>query len=135
MKKETISMMSEMEFAEPVNDDFIETVEHTMNIVFPEQYKRFMKLTNGAEGPLGDNSYLSIWPLDEIASLNDDYGVSKFTPGLVYFGSDGGGTAYAFDFRAVPPVIVEFPFDSIDIDDAVKIADTIDGFIATLYQR
>lgn len=135
MKKETFAMMSEMEFVEPASEELIEAVENEMNIVFPEQYLRFMKLTNGAEGPLGSNSYLSIWPLDEIPPLNDEYGVREFTPGLVYFGSDGGDTAYAFDFRAVPPVIVEFPFDSIDIDNAVKIADTIDGFIAALYQR
>lgn len=135
MRKETIEMMSEMDFVDPVNTDDITAVENEMNIVFPGQYKDLMKTTNGAEGPLGENAYLSIWPLDEIASLNEEYGVSKFTPGLVFFGSDGGDTAYAFDYRVIPPTIVEIPFDSIEIEDAVKIADTIEDFIAALYQQ
>lgn len=133
MKRETIDMMKEMEFADPVDNDFFSSVEKETGIVFPKEYKDFMLTTNGAEGPLGDNSYLAIWPLDEIVSLNEDYGVQKFTPGLLYFGSDGGGTAYAFDKRMVPPTIVEFPFDSIHIEDAVRIADTFDEFIYKLF--
>lgn len=135
MKKETIDMMKEMDFSDPADSEIIASVEREVGMEFPEQYKDFMRTSNGAEGPLGDSSYLSIWPLDEIADLNEDYGVKKFTPGLLYFGSDGGGTAYAFDNRVVPPNIVEFPFDSIHIEDAVKIADTLDEFIYKLYVR
>lgn len=135
MKKLAIDLMREMDFADPADSELLTSVQQKMGIEFPVQYKDFMKITNGAEGALGGNSYLSVWPLDEIASLNEDYGVSKFTPGLVYFGSDGGGTAYAFDYRATPPSIVEFPFDSIHIEDAIKIADTLDEFIFELYKR
>ena len=133
--KNTIDLMREMDFAAPADDELIIRTECEMGVEFPEQYKEFMKITNGAEGALGENSYLAIWSLDEIASLNEDYGVRKFTPGLVYFGSDGGGNAYAFDYRGATPVIVEFPFDSIHIEDAVKIADTLEAFISELNKK
>jgi len=135
MKKEILDLMSEMDFCNPLPEDAMKELEAELNVVFPTEYKALMKITNGAEGPLGENAYLSIWPLDEIAELNENYGVQKFTPGLVYFGSDGGDTAYAFDFRADPPAIVAIPFDSIEIEDAEKIADTPEEMILFLYRQ
>lgn len=134
MREEILRYMSEMDFTDPSEETAIAAVEAELNISFPQQYWDFMLTTNGAEGPLGENAYLTIWPMEEIVSLNAEYGVSKFTPGLLYFGSDGGGTAYAFDFRDEIPVIVGFPFDSIEIEDAEKIADTFEEFISALFQ-
>jgi hypothetical protein len=42
--------------------------------------------------------------------MNAGYGVSKFAPHLLLFGTDGGGEAYAFDTRTEPWNVVEVPF-------------------------
>ena len=34
------------------------------------------------EGPIGDMGYLSIWPIDEIVELNQEYAVDEFYPEL-----------------------------------------------------
>ena len=122
--EEIFALMSDMELEEPTTEAEITAVENAMQIKFPIEYKEFMKKSNGAEGAIGENSYLSIWPMNEIVELNEGYGVADFTPGLVYFGSDGGGMAYAFDSRKEYMPIVEFPFDSIHIEDAKLIANT-----------
>ena len=46
--------------------------------------------------------------------------VSEFAPGLILFGSDGGGEAYAFDVREAVPIIVEVPFIGMGGDEAKR---------------
>ena len=76
-----------------------------------------MLSSNGAEGSIGKNSYLAIWSIENIAQYNADYDVNEFNPGLVYFGSDGGEMAFAFDNRSSETPIVTLPFESIDHED------------------
>ncbi len=94
-----IDLMKNVDMGSVIDEKKIFNVEKRMNIEFPIGYKEFIKTYNGAEGEIGENSYIVIWKIEEIAELNNEYGVSEFTPGLVYFGSDGGGMAYAFDMR------------------------------------
>ena len=97
MEDSYLNLMENVKFGDAVSVERILEVENEMGIKFPMFYKSFMQNHNGAEGEVGKNSYLAIWTIDEIAELNRDYGVNDFTPGLVYFGSDGGGMAFAFD--------------------------------------
>jgi hypothetical protein len=101
----------------PTTREALAGLESKLRIKLPNQYINFMMQSNGAEGSIG-NSYLVIWPIENIEQLNVDYAVNEFTPGLVYFGSDGAGMAYAFDNREENTTIVEFPFESIHIEDA-----------------
>lgn len=89
--------------------------------------------SNGAEGSIGENSYLAIWSVEEIVPLNKDAKVEEFTPGLVFFASDGGGMAYAFNKREENVSIVEIPDDSIHIEDAKLIGKTFNDFLQNLY--
>ena len=109
-------------------------VETRLGIKLPDQYINFMMESNGAEGNIG-SSYLAIWTAEQIAQLNKDYAVNDFTPGLVYFGSDGGGMAYAFDNRTDLISIVEFPFDSIHIEDAKTCGNTFLEFQQFLFNQ
>jgi hypothetical protein len=43
------------------------------------------------------------------------YAIREFAEGLVIFGSDSGGTAYAFDTRYEETTIVEVPFIGMDL--------------------
>ncbi|MDR0514415.1 MAG: SMI1/KNR4 family protein [Coriobacteriaceae bacterium] len=122
-----------METNPPATDEAIKEAEDELGMAFPREYREFMLESNGAEGRIGQNSYLAIWPVEEVAPLNKVAKVEEFTPGLVYFGSDGGGIAYAFDKRVVSLPIVKFHDELIHIEEAVKIADTFTGFLQYLY--
>jgi hypothetical protein len=110
-------------------------VERTFGISFPSQYVDFMTKSNGAEGFVGLNSYLMLWPVEEIVSLNKGYPVHKFAPGLVLFGSDGGGMAYAFDARSRTMPIVTIPFIGLDIKEAKLCGYTFVEFLEYLYNQ
>jgi hypothetical protein len=88
----------------------------SLGINLPEDYIDFLLNSNGGEGVIG-NSYLALWAVEDIPSLNEAYAVNEFAPSLVIFGSDGGGTAYAFDKRIGQ--IVEVPFVGM-ADNAVR---------------
>lgn len=127
--------MMDMDLNEPSNLSSINITEENLKIKFPEQYKNFLMAHNGAEGPIGGNSYLVLWPIEDIISLNEEYGAFEFTPEILYFGSDGGEMAYAFDRRTLIVKIIEIPFESISIDDAVELSDDFDDFIKLIYGR
>lgn len=90
-------------------------IERHFGCVLPGQYKEFMAARDGGEGFVGDN-YLVVWRIGELIEFNKDYQVAEFAPGLVLFGTDGGGEAFAFDtregegmqIRVVPQIGMEF---------------------------
>lgn len=133
MNENIKNLCKEMELNLPTAKEIIEEVQNKFGIRFPKQYFDFMLFCNGGEGSIGHNSYLVIWPIEQLVDLNKAYAVSDFTPGLIYFGSDGGDMAYAFDAREESFTIVEFPFESIKIDDAKLCGNTVDEFLKYLY--
>lgn len=84
-----------MEFTTPATTEEINAAEKELGLEFPKSYVDFLLITNGAEGSIGEENYLVLWSVNEIVELNNEYAVKEFTPQLTYFGSDGGGTAYA----------------------------------------
>ena len=67
--------------------------------------------------------------LEDLFDQNANYKAEQFAPGLLIFGSDGGGEAFAFDMRFDPPPVVAVPFVPMDIDDAIRIAPSFDDFM------
>lgn len=122
-----------MEYNTPSSEELIKSVETETKLIFPTQYREFMLETNGAEGMVGETSYLAIWSVEEIVPFNGDGKVEEFTPGLVQFASDGGGMAYAFDKRNRDITIVAIPEDSIHIEDAELVGQTFEQFLQNLY--
>ena len=117
----------------PTTEDILKEVETTLGVTFPLQYKEFMLESNGAEGNIGENSYLALWHIEEIIELNEGYNVKEYYPGLVFFGSDGGGIAYAFNYRTEETPILAIPLDSIHIEDAKTCGNTFEEFLQILY--
>lgn len=135
MDEDLKKLINKMDLNLPAIVDFLKDSEAKLGIKFPDQYKEFMLESNGSEGNVGTSSYLVIWPIEIIVQLNEEYAVNEFTLGLVYFGSDGGGMAYAFDNRVKETSIVEIPFESIDIEDAKICGNTFIEFLQNLYHR
>ncbi|MGH7245266.1 MAG: SMI1/KNR4 family protein [Phycisphaerales bacterium] len=99
----------------------------------PADYIRFLRLANGGEGFVGENSYLMLWPAEEIATFNAGYETDNFAPGLLLFGSDGGGNAYAFDSREAELPIVEVPFVGMSLEHTRLVASSFESFLRVLH--
>ncbi len=78
-------------------------------VELPADYWAVMRSANGSEGFLGDE-YLRFYPADQLITLNDVYCSQEFIPGQFIFGSNGGGSAWAFDLRVQPAIVVKVPF-------------------------
>lgn len=117
----------------PAHDGDIDAFEHETGIKLPSQYREFLKLTGGGEGFIGSNSYAMLWKVEDLLRFNREYEVHEYAPGLLLFGSSGGGEAFAFDLRSggTQPV-VSVPFVGMDLSEIVHLADTFDGFLEHL---
>ena len=79
-------------------DAAITDSEKQLNAKLPKDYVEFLKLSNGGEGFVG-KKYVIFWGADELSSMNQSYEIQSYVPGLLVFGSSGGGEAYGFDTR------------------------------------
>ncbi len=113
-------------------EDSIDSLVRKLNILLPKQYVDFMRLSNGAEGGIGNSHYLVIWPVEEIVELNEGYAVGEFAPGLLLFGGDGGNTGYAFDTRFNEMPIVGIPLVGMDIKLVEPLGRTFKEFLESL---
>lgn len=86
---------------------------------------------NGGEGFLGED-YLILWGAEELAQFNREYEVQEYAPGLVLFGSDGGGEGFAFDTRSSPPQIVQVPFIGMELQYANPVGSDFRDFISKM---
>lgn len=99
-----------------------------MGCILPAAYIEFLHRHNGGAGFLGAN-YIHLWKAEELVSMNQGYRVEKFAPGLILFGSDGGGEGYGFDMRATSRPVVRIPFIGLDWQDAVHVANGFEEFL------
>jgi cell wall assembly regulator SMI1 len=116
----------------PATDTALASAEREIGAKLPGQYLDFLKTRNGEEGFVGPNSYVMLWGAEELASLNEVYEVQKYAPGLLLFGSDGGGEAYGFDTRTPEWQIVQIPFVGMTWDLARPLAKSFDEFLLRL---
>lgn len=127
-------LLKGVEFRPPATNDMIDKFEEASNIKLPDEYKDFLKLTNGGEGFIGENSYVMLWAVEELIELNESYEVNDYAPGLFVFGSNGGGEAYAFNTRSNSMDIVQVPFVGMDLELVQQKAKTFNEFIENLYR-
>lgn len=85
-------------------------IEKINEVVLPKDYVAFMKIHNGGEGDIGE-TWLILYPLEELQEINDDYEIEEFLPGHIIIGSNGGGELYGIDNKGnyfnVPALIDE----------------------------
>jgi hypothetical protein len=112
----------------------IEGVERQLGVKLPVEYAEFLRKTDGGEGFIGKSAYVILWPVGEIVSMNQAYEVQKYAPGLLIFGSDGGGEAFGFDTRSPGWPVVQVPFVGMTWDLARPMVETFDEFLERLYE-
>ncbi len=115
--------------------EVVERVQSELGIVFPQDYTDLMEWSNGGEDWIGE-SYLRLWPMEEIPLMNAGYGALRFAPGMVFFGGDGGGMIYGFDTHFDPPTIVEVDAVCIGIEeDTIVHRMSFTEFLQLLHDR
>src|SRR5262245_13535397 len=100
-------------------DNFIKSPGSTVDAIkvatvglfspLPHDYIELLHIMDGGEGFVG-STYVRFYPSNKLALLNKAYAVEEFAPGLVIFGSNGGGEAFAFDNRQEQQLVVQIPF-------------------------
>jgi len=126
--------LSRLMLREGVADSRIDDAEKTLGVKLPTEYVRFLEITNGGEGFIGENAYVLLWSVEDIARLDQAYEVQKYAPGLLVFGSSGGGEAYGFDTRVPHFPIVQVPFVGMSWELAQPLGDSFSSFLKHLYE-
>jgi hypothetical protein len=99
----------------------------------PEEYVQFLRQADGGEGFIG-NAYLILWRVAELVELNRAYQVAEYAPGLLLFGSDGGGEAFAFDMRTEAKAIVAVPFVGMELELVRPFGSNFGAFLEELFK-
>jgi len=96
-------------------------------MTLPPEYVSYCAGTGPQEGGLTvEPGWFQLWPLDEVAQLNNDYQIPESIPGFLGFGSSGGGELLAFDAAGR---IVMIPFIPISAEEARLVADSWGDFV------
>jgi hypothetical protein len=127
-------LLDDLDRRPPATDSAIAESEKQLGTRLPAEYVEFLKLANGGEGFVGKNAYVMLWSVEELASMNQSYEVQKYAPGLLIFGSDGGGEAYGFDTRTSRWPIVQVPFVGMAWSSARSVDGSFGGFLRRLYE-
>ncbi|AYB32099.1 SMI1/KNR4 family protein [Chryseolinea soli] len=113
----------------PPLPDIMEVFLSRVAFTLPAGYERFIRSSNGAEGFL-NNSYLALWSIEALFTLNEGYWVERYAPGFFIIGSDGGDTSYAVD--KLTGALYAIPFIGMSRKEAKWLAKDFDGFIEAL---
>jgi len=97
-----------------------------------QDYLAFIRRHAGCDGPVGGRGYLTLWPLDEVISANEEACTTEFAPGLLLFAGDGGGEAYAFDRQTPGWPVVTVPLVGLSRKVMKPVATTFSEFIRKL---
>lgn len=93
----------------PASAEIIESLSSDLGVSLPAEYLDFLRQHNGGEGFIGQ-SYIVLWKAEQIIDFNREYEVEKYAPGIILFGSSGGGEGYGFDAQSADIHIVRIPF-------------------------
>jgi cell wall assembly regulator SMI1 len=109
--------------AEGTDESTLDLVEQTLKKTLPKDYRNFLLTFNGGEVEFGTHR-IALWKAEELEQFNREHQVDEYAPGLLLFGSNGGGEGFAFDTRSSKYPVVQVPFIGMDFDSALVVADS-----------
>jgi len=99
MDKKLQSYLKDIEVEDEltIKDSLIKDVRDNLNILFPLDYLEVIRKYNGGEGEIGNESYLKLFPFEELIEINNDYlDLMNEIPDYLLFGKNAADTGYAF---------------------------------------
>lgn len=131
MAEDYETLLTDFTAANGGNEQDALAIEKEYGTSLPCDYRSFLIGRGGGEGFIGEQ-YLVLWHAHELVPFNRDYQVKEYAPGLLLFGSNGGGEGFAFDLRKQHANIVMVPFIGMDLKYAKSISLTFTGFLRRL---
>jgi hypothetical protein len=125
-------LLSETTMRPPCPPDELADFVKMVGPVPHEDYLDFIAKHNGCDGPVGNEGYIGLWPVDEVISGTEQAKTAEFAPGLLLFGSDGGNEVFAFDRQNPAWPIVMVPLVGMSRKDMRFVAGTFTGFVERL---
>jgi len=126
-------LLGRFQTVQPAQIDAIEAFERQSGILLPHDYCEFLRFSNGGEGFIGQNSYAMLWKVDDLIRFNREYEVDEYAPGLLLFGSSGGGEAFAFDIRPEGKHrVVSVPFVGMGLGEILPLSGSFCEFLEHL---
>jgi len=118
------------EFYEPASEAVILSTVKRLKHKLPEDYLQFIRRHNGGWCYAGE-WYIHLWGIEALPD-RDGYSVFiDYCPELLFFGSDGAGEAYGFDYRKKEVSIIAAPF-IFNWDDSRILAQRFSDFFIKL---
>ena len=114
----------------PVTNDLIANLENQLAIEFPNDYKEFLKFTNGFEGLVNEFA-VRFASVDQIYQSTQDTCADNF-PWAIYIGTNGNVEMFVIDKRQTPYQFGLLPYIADDYD-FIPLGDTFEKFIERLY--
>lgn len=121
-------LLGDFNVSPSASESDVRSAEIALGSALPVDYTTFLREQDGGEGFIGEH-YLILWKATELAPFNAAYEVAKYAPGLIMFGSTGGGEGFAFDTRTTPYAIVQVPFIGMSLKDAYRVADSFNELL------
>lgn len=97
MEENLNTYLSEVELTEAPSELLIKEFVHSVDFKLPSDYLDFISKSNGAEGPVGQNSYLILLSIEELMNDYKVYQTDLFFPDYFVFGQDAADTAYVIE--------------------------------------
>jgi SMI1 / KNR4 family (SUKH-1) len=126
-------LFAKFEGKPPASRESIDRCQAGLGIPLPADYVQFLLKMDGGEGFIGEH-FVMLWSVERFVEMNTGTYFAEAAPGLVVFGSDGGGEAFGFDARSTPPPIVMIPYSGMEWDVAIMLAPDFNSFLQHLYQ-
>jgi hypothetical protein len=106
---ELLTLLSDFDWRPACDPGALEQLRERFGHAIPDDYFDFVQVSNGGEGPVGERGYVQMWPVEDLERESRKYDPEGMTPHLLLFGSNLGGTVYAFDTRTMDKRILAVP--------------------------
>ena|SRR5664279_2308214 len=118
------------QFNDPATEEQIAILEMQLGINLPDDYRAFLKFTNGFDGIV--NEFVANFaPVDKIYQRTQDT-CAEFFPWAIYIGTNGNLEMFVIDTRQKPYQFGLLPNIASD-NDFIPLGDTFHKFIERLY--
>src|SRR5690242_20351629 len=104
MDPDVAAIIRGLETRPGASEQALATLAASLDVSLPADYLKFLQMTDGAEGPIGEEGWVDLWPTEDILDMyRQAGGAIDIAPGLVEIGSNGSSTGFAIDTRSGDP--------------------------------
>lgn len=119
----------------PASDEQIRAVMNALDFQLPLDYIEFIKLYNGGEGEIGQNSWLVLFPLKDLIDFNKANNLlMEQIPNYFLIGKDAADTGYAFH-KQTGAVYSFGMMSDFETDTIIECGINFNDFLLKLYQQ